>query len=710
MKVRCIPCTECRKHRRKCVRPDLNRKCSRCERLGKLCQQPTNQDDHWYDTYSADGQLQDHQDIDALKDQVRQLEEAVYFMEEQLQFYRSKSRNLISDSSNNQSLVQNDKQPLSELSSSMIQGLFHNWKVRIENGSFQIETGIRNISELLQFDPTVSYLSPLGGFRYKSTSSSSSSSSSSMSCSSFSDCDDMSGSYYRGCSAEFVMSFGKEGTGSLIPFTIKVLTRCIKTKPANPPSTLLLPNKLLLDPNGLVDQLLTNYFTCHNVYNPLVHEPTYRAKLANVEDPLTDLITLGICAYVCSTPCRHLQFSPRERRSMGDFFHAKARNIILDQFDQPEKRLENVIGINLLIQYMHITLKFAECRQLVSMAYQILLDLRNEYPEFRATGPNACFESSPHSGHYTYTNDQEPITDVEKMLFTRHVTISTSISRLMDYIADDIQDSECFHFPVWKYVDDECEETKRFVRSQNWIINLYNHEFVMHFVKQIHRVHVGRTCTLSFESIVRMEDVMKEWARSIPDEFRLCDDLYDEELCFKAIDQATDSILLTNFIQFHIFHVSTYSCLLQPKSMADYAQQILSWVQEHSLAMALKSCRLLLYAIHRLAVADTSSCNYILSASEFLFHALDVLVLLALSPNKQIAKEARSMMKSCLNELDSIKFMQGHQVPPEDLASPLTKNMFNIMNGCKFDVDYYDQFPHPWFAMMYDASHFITSQ
>jgi hypothetical protein len=97
-------------------------------------------------------------------------------------------------------------------------------------------------------------------------------------------------------------------------------------------------------------------------------------------------------------------------------------------------------------------------------------------------GPSACFESSPHSGHYTYTNDQAPITDVDKMLFTRHVTISTSISRLMDYIADDITDNECFHFPVWKYVDDECEETKRFVRSQNWIINLYNHEFVMHFV------------------------------------------------------------------------------------------------------------------------------------------------------------------------------------------------------------------------------------
>lgn len=103
---------------------------------------------------------------------------------------------------------------------------------------------------------------------------------------------------------------------------------------------------------------------------------------------------------------------------------------------------------------------------------------------------------------------------------------------------------------------------------------------------------------------------MKEWAQSMPAEFRLCDDLYDADMCFRAIDQATDSVLLTNFIQFHIFHVSTYSCLLQPKSMADYAQQILSWVQEHSLGMALKSCRLLLYAIHRLAVADTASCEF----------------------------------------------------------------------------------------------------
>ncbi|KAI8643652.1 hypothetical protein BD408DRAFT_149424 [Parasitella parasitica] len=714
MKVRNTPCTECRKHRRKCVHPNLISKCSRCERLGKVCQQPAQQEEQPDEQYECE-QLKGDQDINNLKDQVRQLEEAVSFMERQLQVRRSSHNASLSrynNTSNNElSITSGSSQHLSELSNTMIQSLFHNWKFKIENGSFQIETGIRNISELLQFDPSITYLSPLGGHRERSTTWSSSSSFSASS--NNSDSDDGSffnDSFYRGNDAGIIISFGKEGTGSLIPFTIKVLTRCINTNPSSSPSSLLLPSTLLLDPQSLVDQLLNIYFKCHNINNPLVHEPSYRQKLATIEDPLTDLITLGICSYVCSTPCKHLGFSPRERRNMGDFFHAKARNIIMDQFDEPEKRLENVIGINLQIQYMHVTLKYAECRQLVSMAYQILLDLRHDYPEFQGPKYHDCFEGSSHMGHYTYTKQEDPITDVDKMLFTRHITLSMSTSKLMDFIANDFSDNNCFHFPTWKYMEDEPDETKRFVRSQNWVINLYNHEFVRNFMGQIHRVHVGRTCTLSFESIIRIEDVMREWASAMPAEFRLCDDLYDWEKCYKAIDQVTDSILLTNFIQFHVFHVSTYSCLLQPKSLSDYGQDLLSRVQEHSLTKALESCKLLLHAIHRLAVANPNSCNYILSASEFLFHALDVLVLLALSPNKRIAKEARSMMKSCLNELDTIKFTQGHQVPREDLTSPLVAGTINLLNGGKFDIDYYDRFPHPWFAMMYDASHFIASQ
>jgi hypothetical protein len=93
--------------------------------------------------------------------------------------------------------------------------------------------------------------------------------------------------------------------------------------------------------------------------------------------------------------------------------------------------------------------------------------------------------------------------------------------------------------------------------------------------------------------------------------------------------------------------------------------------------------------------------------SEFLFQNVDVLVLLSFSPNQQIAKEARIMMKECLAELDKIHFMKDHHVPKRD--SPMASNMFEFYNGTKFNIEYYDQYAQPWFALMYDASHFVTS-
>lgn len=276
------------------------------------------------------------------------------------------------------------------------------------------------------------------------------------------------------------MIFEKESTDSLVPFTISILTKSLVIKPSKPPVVLSMPSPLLLDPNT-IDQLLHIYFQCHNIYKPLMHERSYREKLATIQDPLTDLVTLGICSYVCATPCEHLLFAPRERRNMGDYFYAKAREIILDQFDLPEKRLENVMGINLLTQYMHITLKFADSHQLVYMAYQILIDLRNDYPEFREPGPNVDIEGAPYSEHFTSLTHQEPITDVDKMLFTRHIAVSAILSRLMDYI-NDTTDKGGFCFPYWMYIADEPDETIRYIRSNNWIINLHNNEFIKDFM------------------------------------------------------------------------------------------------------------------------------------------------------------------------------------------------------------------------------------
>jgi hypothetical protein len=76
------------------------------------------------------------------------------------------------------------------------------------------------------------------------------------------------------------------------------------------------------------------------------------------------------------------------------------------------------------------------------------------------------------------------------------------------------------------------------------------------------------------------------------------------------MEKTTNSVLLMNFLQFHLFIASIYSCLLQPKALTDQGQQLLSVVQQHSLSQALKSCRLLIHGIHRLAIIDTTSCKF----------------------------------------------------------------------------------------------------
>lgn len=122
------------------------------------------------------------------------------------------------------------------------------------------------------------------------------------------------------------------------------------------------------------------------------------------------------------------------------------------------------------------------------------------------------------------------------------------------------------------------------------------------------QIHVGKECTLSFESIIKMEEVLAEWALATPVEFRLCSNLKKPDMCKKAIDEATDPMRIMNFIQYHSWHINIYTCLLQPAPSQTLANpEVLAYVRQHSLEQALNSCHLLLYAVHHLSVTPTLS-------------------------------------------------------------------------------------------------------
>jgi hypothetical protein len=115
---------------------------------------------------------------------------------------------------------------------------------------------------------------------------------------------------------------------------------------------------------------------------------------------------------------------------------------------------------------------------------------------------------------------------------------------------------------------------------------------------------------LTFESIVKIDDVIAEWGRAVPPQFRICDDMTNFEMCKNALKTIADPISLINFIQFHTFQVTIYSCLLQPIALCADNNQLLSYVQKHSLDRSVESTRLILLAVQQLCISkEASSCK-----------------------------------------------------------------------------------------------------
>lgn len=97
----------------------------------------------------------------------------------------------------------------------------------------------------------------------------------------------------------------------------------------------------------------------------------------------------------------------------------------------------------------------------------------------------------------------------------------------------------------------------------------------------------------------------------MPERFRLSPDMRNEQICMAAIDETDDFLKLLSFVHFHIFLVGIYSCLLQPVALGTENDQLLSFIQQHSLEDTLKSCRLIINAVHRMSRArGNSNCNY----------------------------------------------------------------------------------------------------
>jgi hypothetical protein len=131
---------------------------------------------------------------------------------------------------------------------------------------------------------------------------------------------------------------------------------------------------------------------------------------------------------------------------MSDYFAGLAKSKILDQFDLPEKRLENVIAIHLLSEYFYTVLNVSEGLRLISLGYQICLDLKPWYDE-------ECKKPGPPS--------------IECVLFSRHYPRIMSYSRLSNDIINGARPLSKVQYVEWKYLANEPQETIDTIEASN---------------------------------------------------------------------------------------------------------------------------------------------------------------------------------------------------------------------------------------------------
>ena len=205
---------------------------------------------------------------------------------------------------------------------------------------------------------------------------------------------------------------------------------------------------------SVMDHLVKLYVNRENSRRLLVHTPTYIQHYKDIQDPLTCPVTLAICVHTVCTARHVIKYSATERRQLADFYYEKCKDILFDRFDDPSRKLETLVTINILQHFIiFVLLRMTEARRFATIAYSICKDLevdmnRGIYPKLKC----------------------EP--QILKVLLQRHYFYAESTLTMLDFMIDKNQTKS--HVPV-TYLDampDEDLRTKHFIEMHNHLLQL----------------------------------------------------------------------------------------------------------------------------------------------------------------------------------------------------------------------------------------------
>ncbi|KAI8333587.1 hypothetical protein BC941DRAFT_433855 [Chlamydoabsidia padenii] len=765
------PCQRCKVQRRKCDRSSEDVDCSRCIKSNRECINDDSGAD--IEDVSIDGNTE----LQRLEEKVASLQHNLQLMEDHLQHNSNNSNTLTlvdweetALASWNQRymvsksictpLLNNESQPSSYLhsnlpmktatssaflsSASNDQALVssstgkrddkdYQWDLTLVGGQLRLETSIRSFDELIAYGHALQkYLSPFSGV-FDNT----------------------------------AFLFEQIQSQCLLPMTIQVISQ---TPPTSRRKTLdngasmiskyhyvlkrhhtavLLAAAGIPLPLSCIEEILQVYFTCINPALPMIHAPTYFAEYESTvrNDPNQHALTMAICSMVTSSTCRHLPYDNYERRILADYFYQRAVDLLVDFFDDPERRLETLIVINFLSQYQQITMRVTDARKWCTIGFMIANDLKKEYKQHQSSTPPTTPKTndpptpsspspvfsypspySPSESQFSLPPSPTPSTstatlisklakttnDIDAALFSRHYTVILCFHKFMELIIErNPETREYMSSRPLLFVEDECETSYIFICAYNYALEFITHPVVLEMKEQVHRMHLGETAKVSLELILRFNQVYQDWWKSLPSSFRVCDQDPGDISCRPYIELCTSQIKLIVFIIATAYKVEANLALAKPSNQSSIAQdgnyQLVRAIQERALNEAYDCIESLIIAMKRV----DSIMDYCIFASDLLLVISDLLCSLAASSSVSVKLRSKQKLMESLYDLQHVQFMQGNIVPPS--MSPLvhmgsmTKSIISspaLISTTDLSpniLDKYNEYTFPCLAFGYDV-------
>ena len=205
-------------------------------------------------------------------------------------------------------------------------------------------------------------------------------------------------------------------------------------------------NNSVLDYAENADKLINHYLISYNEMAGLLHAPTFRKYYENLDNPLTDALSLAVCVDAVVSVRDGLDYTSIQRRHLADYFYTQCKDMLFDLFDDPTCKLKAVMTTTLLQRYLiEMVIDCFEARRLATIALLICVDLDVRYIKKK----------------------MEP---VERVIYQRHRLYLEIYNQTFDMLLEDKVDFTATASIHLDTLDDESEKTKEYVA-------LYNHIF-----------------------------------------------------------------------------------------------------------------------------------------------------------------------------------------------------------------------------------------